>query len=164
MIVVSDTTPIISLMKVGKLNLLKEMYGEVVIPFAVYDELTCNAAMAKEIITIEENQFLRVNEVDNHFAVNLLREQMNLGTGESEAIVLAESMQADLLLIDEKRARRIAKEMGIRITGTIGLLLHAKTTEHIINIKPILDEMIAQNIRISDRLYDEILTLVDEGK
>jgi len=128
MIVVSDTTPIISLMKVGKLNLLKEMYGEVVIPFAVYDELTCNAAMAKEIITIEENQFLRVNEVDNHFAVNLLREQMNLGAGESEAIALA------------------------------------KTTDHIINIKPILDEMIAQNIRISDRLYDEIFTLVDESK
>ena len=130
MILVSDTTPIISLMKVGKLNLLKEMYGVVVIPFAVHDELTRNKAMEKEIITIEKNQFLRVNEVENHFAVNLLREQMNLGTGESEAIVLAESIQADLLLIDEKRARRIAKEMGIRTTGTIGLLLHAKATDH----------------------------------
>jgi len=132
------------------------MYGEVVIPCAVHDELTRNTAMEEEIITIEDNQFLRVNEVANHFAVNLLRKQMNLGAGESEAIVLAESLQADLLLIDEKRARRITKEMGIRITGTIGLLLHAKNTDHIINIKSILDKMIAQNIRISDHLYNEM--------
>ncbi len=165
MLVVSDTTPIISLRKAGKLNLLKELFGEVFIPRAVYCEITCNPATdEKEITAIADNQFLRVIEVENQLAVYLLREQMKLGAGESEAIVLAESIQADLMLIDEKKARRITKEMGISITGTIGLLLCAKNAGYIINIKPILDKMTEQKFHISDRLYNEELELVNENK
>lgn len=165
MIIVSDTTPIISLIKADKLNLLKEIFGEVYIPSAVYHELTCYpATVEKEIIDITNNQFLRVLEVENQLAVYLLREQMNLGAVESEAIVLAKTIQADLMLVDEKKARRISKEMGISITGTIGLLLCARNTGYINNIKPILDKMIEQKFRISERLYNEILELSNESK
>ena len=158
MIIVSNTTPIISLTKAGILDLLGNLYGEILIPQAVYDELTTNSTFVNEINQIKECKFLRIHNVENEFAVKLLQKQLNLDLGESEAIVLADSLHADLLIIDERKARRIAKDMGITITGTLGFLIEAKSRSKISAIKPLLDAMLNSGIRISDTLYKEALS------
>ncbi len=162
MLIVSDTTPIISFVKIGMLELLNSMYGDVILPEAVFNELVSNPLMSNEADIIKKNSFLKVNKIENEFAVKLLQKQLNLGAGESEAIVLADTLKADLLVIDEKKARGIAKSMGINITGTLGILVDAKRQNRIEKLKPLLDDLIDSNIRISEKLYKDVLELVNE--
>lgn len=102
---------------------------------------------------IKECKFLSVRTIENEFAVKLLQKQLNLDLGESEAIVLAESIHAGLFIIDERKARRIAKDMGLTITGTLGFLVEAKSRGKIKAIKPILDTMLDSGIRMSATIY-----------
>jgi predicted nucleic acid-binding protein len=91
-----------------------------------------------------------------------LQKQLNLDKGESEAIVLANNINADLIVIDERKARKIAKDIGLNVTGTLGILVEAKQKELIKELKPLLDGLIDNNIRIDKKLYAEILKLVEE--
>lgn len=159
MIVISDATPIISLMKAGQLELLKKLFGVVCIPKAVYRELTENEAFPEEIKTVRECKFLRVEETKNEKFVIILRDFTGLDIGESEAIILADEKQADVLLMDEHKGRQIAKKMGITITGTIGILTQAfeegMLTEH--DIEECIERLKENGIRISEKLYRRLL-------
>lgn len=97
MIVVSDTTPIISLMKAGKLELLHKLFGVVYIPEAVYQELTDNEAFSEEVSMVQECEFLYVEEVDNGTSVTILRNFIGLDAGESEAIILAYEKEVPIM-------------------------------------------------------------------
>ena len=162
MLIVADTTPIISLIKIGLLELLNSMYGEIILPEAVFNELISNPSMSGEAEVIRKSSYLKVKRIGNEFAVKLLQKQLNLGAGESEAIVLADTLKADLLVIDERKARGIAKSMGINITGTLGILVDAKKQNRIEKLKPFLEELMSNNIRISEKLYNDVLELVNE--
>ena len=113
MIVVSDTTPILSLLKAGRLELLKNLYQTVVIPKAVYNELTGNMDYRDEREEIEQCAFLVVEKVYNKDSVSALRNITGLDYGESEALVLYMEKKADLLLIDEHKGRGVAKKMSV---------------------------------------------------
>ena len=162
MLIVSNTTPVISLLKLNMLELLEKMYGKVIISEGVYSELIANTSMTDEIIKVNNCNAIKIQKVDNELAVMLLRQQLNLGLGESESIVLANSSKANLLIIDEKKGRRIAKELGLPVTGVLGILVEAKNRGFINKIKPLLDKLIANDIRISPKLYHDILALVNE--
>ncbi|MDE7311964.1 MAG: DUF3368 domain-containing protein [Eubacterium sp.] len=125
MIVIADTTPLISLMKIEKLVLLNKLFGEVQIPEAVFQELTANASFKKEAQEIKSCEFIQVVEVTNKTMVSVLRRATGLDVGESEAMILTDEQQGDLLLIDEVKGRKVAKQMGIRIMGTMGILMLA---------------------------------------
>ena len=109
MIVVSDTTPIISLMKAGQLELLQKLFGVVYIPEAVYRELIENEAFYEEVRQVQECEFLFVEEVDNDKSVTILQIFTGLDAGESEAIILADEKHSDVLLMDEHKGRQVAK-------------------------------------------------------
>ena len=94
--------------------------------------------------------------------MSLLQKQLKLDLGESEAIVLANSIDADLIIIDERKARRIAKDIGLNVTGTLGILVEAKQRGLVKELKPLLDKLIKNEIRISKKLYQDILELVNE--
>ena len=119
MIVVSDTTPLITLMKIGHLDLLEKAFGEIQIPEAVYTELTSNPRFQTEISQIQNCPFIHIQKISE----NLFRRATGLDIGESEAIILSDDIHADLLLIDEVKGRQVAEQMGIKIIGTIGFLL-----------------------------------------
>lgn len=123
MIVVSDTTPLISFMKIGQLDLMEKLFGEVQIPQAVFDELTSNPKFADESRKIKDCVFIHIVQVQDFKSVDLLRRATGLDIGESEAIVLTDNLQADLLLMDEAKGREIAENMGLKIMGTVGLLM-----------------------------------------
>lgn len=125
MIVVSDATPVISLLKINQLNLLHGLFQEVFIPQAVYDELTLNPVFEKEAMQIKECSFITKVEVGEESSVNLFQRVTGLDRGESEAIIYTDSIGADLILMDEIKGRKIAVQVGLRVMGTLGILLEA---------------------------------------
>ena len=125
MIVVSDTTPLISLLKIKRIGLLEKLFGEVVIPQAVFTELTVDIRFDEEAEVIKNEKFISVKEVSNMASVNILKRATGLDQGESEAIILSDEIQADILLMDEAKGRKISDQMGIHIMETIGILMVA---------------------------------------
>lgn len=125
MIVIADTSPIISLLKIDRLDLLSELFGLIFIPDAVYNELTQNEKYRIEAELIIHSDFIKNKKISNTQAVNILQNVMLLDNGESEAIILFDELKAQLLLIDERRGREIAEKLNIPISGTIGILIKA---------------------------------------
>lgn len=125
MIVVSDTTPLISLLKINRLDLLEKLFGEVLIPLAVFRELTIDERFQLEADQIRQRKFIAVKPVNNPESASILKRATGLDQGESEAIVLTDELKADLLLMDEAKGRNVSEQMGLRIMGTIGILMAA---------------------------------------
>ncbi len=163
MIVVSDTSPIANLIVVGQIDLLPQLFGAVVIPKMVYQELLANGENHSVTQTVMTAAWLEVRSVSNQLQVMILERDHRLDPGEANAIVLALELKATQLLIDERLGRTEAKRQGLRITGILGILLAAKRQGLISDICPILNQLISEaNFRISKRLYDEALVLAGE--
>ena len=163
MIVIADTTPIITLLKLERLELLEKIFGQVIIPNAVYEELTANQKYLSEAKVIDDCSFLKRGEVSDRQAIKILREVVGLDAGESEAIALADEQGADLLIIDERKGRRAAKQIGLKITGTIGILIQAFDSEILSRqeIFSCMEILRSGDIRISDALFETVLEHVN---
>lgn len=167
MIVVSNSSPLIALAKIGEFNLLHSLYEELSIPQAVREEVVVigenpdekNRPGSEEL---RAANWIRRVQVSNLAAVRLLRERLD--GGESEAIVLALELNADLLLIDEARGRRVARAQGINTSGTVGTLVAAKRQGLILEVTPILDYLINSGFRMSQQLYQTARKLVGEER
>ncbi len=159
--VVSNAGPLITLSKIGKLNLLKYLYGTIVIPNAVRYEVVVQGKGAIGSEEIANSVWINVQTVTNKLAVDLLQERLDLG--ESEAIVLTLESKADLLLMDESRGRRISEGRGINLIGTLGLLAIAKKHGLITKLKPLLDQLISVGFYMNSDLYQAMLSQVDES-
>lgn len=158
MIVIADTTPIITFLKLQRLNLLHQLFDVVNIPSAVYSELVSNSNFADEANIIRQCHFLKPVDVVNKQSIKLLQQIIGLDAGESEAIALADEQHADLLIIDEHKGRNVAKKLGINITGSIGIILHAYD-EGLLSKDDVIDcigTLQKSNIRISNSLIDII--------
>lgn len=164
MIVVSDTTPIITLLKINKLGLLKELFESIAVPSAVYNELTSNRQFLEEGKIIKNTEYIKVVDVVDIKAVELLRRATGLDLGESEAIIFSDHSKAGLLLIDEANGRKVAKQMGIPIMGTVGVLMAAYKEEFISSceIKECIDIMKNSGRHMSEKLYSQLLDLIRE--
>ena len=149
-LVVTDTSCLIALNRVGRLRLLAALYDEVVAPSAVIAEYA-----RKQGAPLPD--WLREVEVTDRAEVRrlLLR---GLDWGEAEAITLARTLRVSRLLIDEVRGRKAAVGFGIPITGTAGVLLLAKSEGLIPAVAPLLDMLRDKHdFRLSDALYREVV-------
>lgn len=154
MTVVCNSTPLIALSRIGRLELLKEYFGEVYIPQEVYNEVVTRGGGlfgAKEVASVD---WIKVKEVTNRIAVDSL--STNLDRGESEAVVLAKERNV-LLVIDDSEGRKIAESLGLKITGTIGLLLLAAEDSKL-DLKKSIDDLMAVGFRLSEKEYKRIVT------
>ncbi len=131
MIVVSDTTAITSLLKIGQAEVLQRLFALVIIPEAVRDDLLNYHS--------ELPAFIEIHAVQDKSG--LPRLLLDLDHGEAEAIILAKELQADALLIDEKKGRHLAEQEGIRCLGLVGALLLAKKEKIIPSLKELLDDL-----------------------
>jgi hypothetical protein len=156
--VVSNTTPILSLLKLSRLDILKDLYTQIFIPLAVFQEIEIGKSKTyyKDLSKID---WINIQHTQDK---NATRYFLDLDAGESEAIVLATEIEADLLLMDEKLGRFYAKHAGIKVTGTIGVLIKAKNQGLIKCLKPLLLELIERDVWISKSLIREVLIQVGE--
>jgi predicted nucleic acid-binding protein len=161
MIVVSDASPLVAFIELDRLDVLPALFGEVVVPQAVYDELRHLTRFYEQADRLLTARWLQIRTVRRRDDVNFLLERVNLG--EAEAIVLCEELAATLLLIDERAGRQVAHERSIAHTGTLGVLRQAKQTGLMAELKPAIDVLRERlQFRLSDVLVAEFLSSVNE--
>lgn len=161
MIVVCDTSPVSALFRIHKLDILEKLFGNVILPQVVWDELQLLSRWGykpQEIVLLE---WIEVKSAQNEeFLQGLFA---RLDPGEAEAIALAKELDADLLLIDEMKGRKIAQEEGLQIVGLLGVLLRAKQQGLLENIKETMEGLVeVTQFRIGKKLFTEILSLAGE--
>jgi len=156
--IVSNTTPILSFIKIDRLDILKTLYKEIIIPEAVYEEL--EEGKNKYYVNISNENWIKIFTVKNKSFVEQLEEELD--RGEAEAIALSLEISADLLLIDEKIGRKFAEENGLKITGTIGILLKAKKKGVIKEVKPLIFELMEKGNYYKDAFIKIILKQAGE--
>lgn len=154
--IVSDTSPLVVLFKVGLLFILKELHKEVLVPEAVERELRRKPEGA---VIFSDNLWIKATEVKNTELVKAL--MLVVDEGEAEAIALALHSD-DWILIDEKRGRNAAKELGLEIRGTLGLFVEAKKNGIIRSVKDCIDVVLEVGYYLDNELIEEVLRAVDE--
>ncbi len=153
MVVVSNSTPLIALSKIGLFELLKDYFGEIIIPNEVYEEVVTRGGHLFGAREVSNSDWVQVVKAENRLAVDSL--SVHLGKGEAEAIILAKEKNA-LLIIDDKDGRTMAANLGVPVTGTVGLLkLFADDGR--IELKKTLDDLMASGFRLSIKEYEKII-------
>ena len=162
MTVVADASVLIGLSSIGELSLLHIRFPEgVLIPPAVWREVVEQGQERSGGREVAEAAWIAVRTVTTLEIVQLL--QPELDEGETEAIALAHQTDADVVLLDERDARRAAKRLGLHVLGTIGLLIWAKRTGNIANLRDALNALRSQaKFRFSQQLYEQALHAVGE--
>jgi predicted nucleic acid-binding protein len=161
MIVVSDASPIIALSLIGQLNLLKELYHEVEVPEAVYHEITQLGDDQTGVQEILRANWISVRPINNNVLVNALLGELD--QGEAEAIVLATEIDAELLLIDERRGRKAATRLGLNVIGVLGILIEAKKKKLIHSLAQQLGDLVLiAGFRISQTLHRKVLDVAQD--
>lgn len=158
--VIVNATPLIALCHVEQLSLLRKLYGEIDIPQAVYDEISAkeDSVCRKEIERSLE--WITIRKVKEDGRKQLFKAQLH--AGEVEVMMLALEQNADVAVIDDKCAKNFAKQLGIPVTGTLGVLMKAKQCGYIDKLKPILEALLEKNIYISQEVITLCLKQVGE--
>lgn len=147
-IVIADTSCLILYDKIDRLDILQSTFSEIVTTDKVIEEY------GKSFDWLIER-----DDYDQNAYEKLLK---TFGAGESSCIALAQAENSPILVIDDKKAKRIAEEVGIECIGSIGVLLVAKREGILLEIRPVLDQVQATNFRISDRIIDLALAIAGE--
>ena len=156
--IISNTTPILSLLKINKLEILKELYNEIIVPTGVYEEIETGKGR-NYYVDLQSLEWVKVINVENPATIEYLHE---LDKGEAEVIVLAKEQKADLVIIDEKLGRYFAKYYNLTLTGTLGILIKAKQLGYIDKIKPLIEKMQEEGIWFNKKLTDKVLKISNE--
>ena len=156
MTVVSNTSPLINLAWIGRMEILHELYGTIHIPEAVWNEIVVQGAGQPGAEEVSDAHWINTCAVDNRLLVLALHQELD--AGEAEAIALAIEEKAELLLMDERLGRETACYFGLNYTGVIGVLIEAKQRGLIGLIKEHLDRLRAMaGFHISQALYLKVL-------
>jgi len=148
-VIISDSSCLILLHKLDELALLQRLYGEVLVTPEIAVE-----------VGFELPEWCVRKSAQNISVQNLIA--VRFGIGEASAIALAQEIENCLLIIDDNRAKKYAKELGVNVTGTLGVLLEAKESKVIDLISPFLERIKQTNFRIDKELERLILDLANE--
>ncbi len=156
--IISNTTPILSLLRINKLSLLKKLYGQIIIPFAVYQEIENgrDKLYYQDLLRISWIEIQKVKNPDSR------KYLFDLDDGEAEVLVLANEINSDLVILDEIMGRRYARQLNLKVTGTMGVLLKAKEEGYILSIKDLLTELAQKGIWLNPKLIAKVLKMANE--
>ncbi|MGK7901788.1 MAG: DUF3368 domain-containing protein [Hormoscilla sp.] len=161
MIVVAEATPLSELAKVvGQINILRDLFGQVIVSQEVYKEVTVGKHPAAYAVPLAT--WIEVRSVYDPQKVSDLRTTSYLSWSESATIVLAEELDVDWVLIDDLEARRVANSRKLPVIGTIGILLLAQQRGLLDSVKEVMDALKAEGAAISPRQYQEISAIAQE--
>ncbi len=159
-LVVADTSPLLYLHQAQQLLLLRELYGSVAVPPAVRVELETGRDRGHDVPDVSAIEWIRSLDMPDR---SLLPAVVDLGPGESEVIALGLAHPGSLALLDDRLARRIAAISGLAHTGTLGLLLKAKSAGHLAAVRPVLEALRGRGMRLHDDLVQRVLKIAHEG-
>jgi predicted nucleic acid-binding protein len=150
--IVSNSSPLIALARIQQLDLVPAVLQFILIPPAVAREIDPSIPALPAWVSVKVPSSHRPP----------LTSRGRLGDGEREAIALAIEIGADAVLMDERAGRRVAEEAGLKVIGTLGLLLEAKRAGHIATIRAELDKLLETSFFLSPQLYDQLLRMAGE--
>jgi predicted nucleic acid-binding protein len=156
--VIANNTPLVALWTLGRLDLLRDLYGQVLIPQAVYDEFLATERALRQA-ALQDAPWIQVVSLSNPQRV---RVYVGLDQGEAEVLALAEERSARLLIIDEYKGRRYARRLGLPLTGTLGLLLVAKERHLVSNLSALLVDLQDAGLYLGAELITQVLRLAGE--
>lgn len=156
MILIADSSALIALAVIDKLNVLEELFGGVYVPRAVYNEVTHQNKGKSEKLAY----YCKDKVLDIASEVNL---NITLGTGESEAIILYKEKHADFLLCDDKKAKKFARNFGVNVIGSLGILLKAKEAKLIVEVTPLIEKLRVSQIFIDDKTCELVIKMAGEA-
>ena len=157
--VVANNTPLAALWVLGRLDLLRELYGEVLIPQAVYEEFLATERALRQT-ALAQAPWIRPVVLDKP---QRSRVYVGLDQGEAEVLALAEECGARLVVMDERKGRRFARRLGVPLTGTLGVLLLAKERGLVPSLAPLLAELQEAGLYLDSVLVVQALHLAGEG-
>ena len=154
--VIVNSTPLIALANADALDLLKQLYHEILIPQAVFDEIKREPTRSK----VRNSEWIHVCPIVDISQTRLYRARLH--AGEVEVIILAQEQNADLVILDDQAAKMTAKFLGLTVTGTLGVLLRAKREGMIKAVHPILTKIIQDGFFISETVRQYVLEQAGE--
>jgi predicted nucleic acid-binding protein len=161
MIVISNTGPLIALAKVNQLALLERLFGQIFIPPAVHRELLAKSGSESARLDKALQDSIQVTP-SPALSPEVKIATLRLNAGEQQAIALAYERKAALVIIDERLGRAAARQLGLDVTGLVGVLLRAKDAELIPAVRPLLERIRQQGYWLSDELLDVAARLAGE--
>jgi predicted nucleic acid-binding protein len=138
-VIISDTSCLIILSKIGELDLLRQLYKTVIITHDIFLEYSEDLP-----------EWIVIEQAKDKYKQQLL--EMQIGKGEASAIALALEIGDNIVILDDWKARRVAERLGLSVTGTLGVIIKAKSSGIIPSIKPYLKKIKETNFRISEEL------------
>lgn len=161
MILVSDSSPLISLALVVRLDRLRQLFTTVPVPEAVWRETVERGEGRAGAAEIASLGWIQTATLASHALLSTL--QQSLGAGEAPAIALAVELRVDLLLMDERRGRTAAVTHGLTVTGLAGVLLEGRRAGFLPAVKPVLDDLTGRgSIWLTQPLHQHALRLAGE--
>jgi predicted nucleic acid-binding protein len=156
--IISNTTPILSLLKIDKLEILKHLYGEIIIPNAVFQEIE-QGINKPYYRNLKDIHWISIQEIKDKKTLQYFND---LDAGEAEVLILANEINANLVIIDEILGRRFAKKLSIPLTGTLGIILKAKELNYIDSVNDLVIELRNKGTWINPKLVNTVLRLANE--
>jgi hypothetical protein len=162
--VISDASPLVHLAAIKQFDLLKKLYAVIFIPNAVWNEVAVAGAGRPGSTEVREATATGWIQIKNPGVANLSRRELTtLDQGEAEALALALDVQADIVLLDEVRGRSVARALGLRAVGTLGVLIEAKRQGFIISFREQLNRLSRDSqLQLSDDIKELALKLAGE--
>jgi predicted nucleic acid-binding protein len=157
--VIVDTSPLQYLHQLDLLDLLPDLYGEILIPPSVVREIATGRALGVALPEINTLPWIKVRKIAGLAVLPLVSD---LGAGEREVLALALEADHPLVILDDALARRVARRLDLPLTGTLGLLLKARQGGRIARLKPLLDRLEALNFRLDRGTRLSVLKLAGE--
>ena len=157
--IICNTSPLQYLHQVGRLDLLPRLFSEVVVPTAVSAELAQGRRLGVDVPQLEVLPWVEMREPRSEVVLSLITD---LGAGETATLALALERGDAVVILDDALARRHAQRLGVRFTGTLGLLLDAKRAGLIDAVTPVLDELQSLRFRLSAGTKEVIMQLAGE--
>jgi hypothetical protein len=158
-LIIADSSPLIALARIQHLALLRMLADRVVVPLAVWDEVTKAQSDAPGAREVAAQSWIEIIAPDDRLAAPFLE---LVGRGEAEAMALAQAHPGSLLLLDDLRSRKLAERLHLRRIGTVALLARAKRAGMIQTLRPVLEALQAQGVYIRKELIDAALREVGE--
>lgn len=157
MIVVSNSSPLIALARIGQLNLLASFYKRIMIPAEVHHEVVVKGRGLPGSEEVRKADWIEVISQKSPADPLLAQACQKLGAGERGAILLAKSLQADLVLLDEWKARRVARDAGLSMVGCLGILEAGARKGLVSDLRQAYIDLLRQGIRFDIRLLQDSL-------
>jgi predicted nucleic acid-binding protein len=156
-----NTSPLLYLHQIGQLDILPKLYGTVITPTAVEQELALGKAKGIKVPNLNHLNWLKICAVES---ASTIPNVIDLGRGEAEVIALGLKNVDRLLILDDQLGRRVATLYNLRSTGTLGVLIKAKQSGYLSEIAPVIAQLKAQGMWLTQPIIQQALKLAKEIK